>query len=200
MNASYASFYFAIAALIVAGMSPLAVGYFARRARRLDLVEAEKRYRQDRKDEEAHRNELAIAAAEVARKLLATNQEVAAKVADVSLASQEVAAKVADVAHVAAEQKAIADQTAEQTKKTLEGIHSLVNGKLLAAMRRELAASRANLDSMRGMVALRESHNVPVLPETVAAIVAVEEQVRALEIEIARQASILMTMQDDDDV
>ena len=67
---------------------------------------------------------------------------------------------------------------------TLSQIHALVNSNLTQAQERELAAARANLMSMREVITLKQDRGVPVLAETLEAMVKLEAQIEALSAEL----------------
>lgn len=104
-------------------------------------------------------------AAEVARRLLKSNEAVAKQ----------------------------ARLTYEDTATALADIHALVNSNLTSAQRRELDASRAMLAAMREVITMKEDRGMPVTPETLEAINLAEKQIADLARNLAYKQEIADT-------
>jgi hypothetical protein len=168
---------FAAAALIVAAISPLLTGFFARRALVNDRAEEHKR--QDEKAQEAKK---------AADKLLRRQDEIAGMAAEAATLLQKRQAEVAEQAKVAAalliesneKIAATAAATSRATAASLNAIHTLVNSNLTEAQNRELDATRAMLAAMREVMTLKEARGAEISPATIAAIETVEKRIAIL--------------------
>lgn len=102
-----------------------------------------------------------------------------------------VAAKAAEAAELLlAANERVARQTAKadaETQVALGAIHRLVNSNLTSAQRRELAATRAMLASMREVIDMKRDRDVAVKPETLTAIAEVERRIGELSRELTHK-------------
>jgi hypothetical protein len=86
---------------------------------------------------------------------------------------------------VAAQLREHSDAVELKTAESLHAIHLLVNSNLLQAQQRELDASRISLHAMGEVVAMKEASGVEVLQETLEGVIALEEQISSLGLEVA---------------
>lgn len=78
-----------------------------------------------------------------------------------------------------ANNQAVAD-TAEVTNNKLDVIHTLVNSNMTAALQGELDSTRANLATLRELIALRVSQGQEPNNDTLAALATLEAKVKKL--------------------
>lgn len=180
------SLLFAGFALMVAGISPLLLGYFTHRARLGDLERSDTRRKADMAADAAHRNEIAVQAAEVAEKLMASNQQAADNAARVAA---ELIESNKDVAREAA---AVADRT----ERGLNQIHAMVDGSLTRSMEAERAASEQALGAITETINMKLEMGQDVLPETMAAQAKLDEQLEALNKSIADRHATMKDIRD----
>lgn len=153
-------------AITVAVVGPFLLAWLQGRQRTADM-HAEARLRAEERAEDYARQDL------VAERLSRRNDEVAAKAQQVAIQTQTAAQLL-----LQNNEKVAAATKAANTK--LDVIHTLVNSNMTAALQGELDASKAQLVTLRELIALRVMLGQTPDDETSAALLTLESKVGAL--------------------
>lgn len=153
-------------AITVAVIGPFLLAWLQGRQRTADM-HAEAQLRREERAEDYARQDL------VAERLTRRNDEVAAKAQQVAIQTQTAAQLL-----LQNNEKVAAATKAANTK--LDVIHTLVNSNMTSALQGQLDAHKAQLVTLRELIALRVTMGQSPDDETSAALLALETRVGAL--------------------
>lgn len=178
------------------------IGLLARteKVRREDLVNAAQQHREDRAAEWARQDEVAARAEQARRDLAAVQEATANRAAEAAAAlmaaqkesidaQKEVARQAAVAADLLVENNKLVAETARETGRKLDTIHTLVNSNMTAAMQAEHDAVKRELAMMREVMELRRAGGQEPGDDTIAAIGATEAKLRDLAAALAERAT-----------